>query len=217
MTIEIYAFPPSPRGFKPMVVANHLGLDWTLHFVDLRKGEQKSPQYAALNPNMRMPTLKDGDYVLWESNAILQYLAGLRPESGLLPRDERGRLDVTRWQFWDLAHWDATLAIFAFEYVAKPLVLGRNDVDAAAIARGTELFNRNAKVLNDQLRGKKFVTGDNLTLADFALGAPMNIAEMAHYPLEPYGEIKRWYVNLCALPAWQKTLAQAAPPAATAA
>jgi glutathione S-transferase len=217
MTIEIYAFPPSPRGFKPMVVANHLGLDWTLHFVDLRKGEQKSPQYAALNPNMRMPTLKDGDYVLWESNAILQYLAGLRPESGLLPRDERGRLDVTRWQFWDLAHWDATLAIFAFEYVAKPLVLGRNDVDAAAIARGTELFNRNAKVLNDQLRGKKFVTGDNLTLADFALGAPMNIAEMAHYPLEPYGEIKRWYASLCALPAWQKTLAQAAPPAATAA
>jgi glutathione S-transferase len=166
---------------------------------------------------MRMPTLKDGDYVLWESNAILQYLAGLRPESGLLPRDERGRLDVTRWQFWDLAHWDATLAIFAFEYVAKPLVLGRNDVDAAAIARGTELFNRNAKVLNDQLRGKKFVTGDNLTLADFALGAPMNIAEMAHYPLEPYGEIKRWYASLCALPAWQKTLAQAAPPAATAA
>jgi glutathione S-transferase len=217
MTIEIYAFPPSPRGFKPMVVANHLGLDWTLHFVDLRKGDQKSPQYAALNPNMRMPTLKDGDYVLWESNAILQYLAGLRPESGLLPRDERGRLDVTRWQFWDLAHWDATLAIFAFEYVAKPLVLGRNDVDAAAIARGTELFNRNAKVLNDQLRGRKFVTGDNLTLADFALGAPMNIAEMAHYPLEPYGEIKRWYASLCALPAWQKTLAQAAPPAATAA
>jgi glutathione S-transferase len=217
MTIEIYAFPPSPRGFKPMVVANHLGLDWTLHFVDLRKGEQKSPQYAALNPNMRMPTLKDGDYVLWESNAILQYLAAQRPESGLLPRDERGRLDVTRWQFWDLAHWDATLAIFAFEYVAKPLVLGRNDVDAAAIAKGTELFNRNAKVLNDQLRGRKFVTGDNLTLADFALGAPMNIAEMAHYPLEPYGEIKRWYVNLCALPAWQKTLAQAAPPAATAA
>jgi glutathione S-transferase len=200
-----------------MVVANHLGLDWTLHFVDLRKGEQKSPQYAALNPNMRMPTLKDGDYVLWESNAILQYLAGLRPESGLLPRDERGRLDVTRWQFWDLAHWDATLAIFAFEYVAKPLVLGRNDVDAAAIAKGTELFNRNAKVLNDQLRGKKFVTGDNLTLADFALGAPMNIAEMAHYPLEPYGEIKRWYANLSSLPAWQKTLVQAAPPAATAA
>jgi glutathione S-transferase len=217
MTIEIYAFPPSPRGFKPMAVANHLGLDWTLHMIDLRKGEQKTPHYAALNPNMRMPTLKDGDYVLWESNAILQYLAGKRPESGLLPRDERARLDVTRWQFWDLAHWDATCAIFAFEYVAKPLVLGINEVDTAAIAKGTELFNRNAKVLNDQLRGRKFVTGDTLTLADFSLGAAMNLADMAHYPLEPFGEIKRWHANLCALPAWQKTLAQAAPPAATAA
>jgi glutathione S-transferase len=217
MTIEIYAFPPSPRSFKAMAVANHLGLDWTLRFVDLRKGEQKSPQIAALNANMRMPILKDSDYVLWESNAILQYLAGKRPESGLLPRDERARLDVTRWQFWDLAHWDATLAIFAFEYVAKPLVLNIHDVDTAAIAKGTELFSRNAKVLDNQLRGKKFVTGDNLTLADFSLGAAMNIAEMAHYPLEPYGEIKRWYASLSALPAWQKTLAPAAPPAASAA
>ena len=67
MTIELYVFPPSPRAFKPMVVANHLGIETTLRIVDLVKGDQKAPQYAALNPNMRMPTLKDGDYVLWES------------------------------------------------------------------------------------------------------------------------------------------------------
>jgi glutathione S-transferase len=65
MTIELYVFPPSPRAFKPMVVANHLGIETTLRIVDLVKGDQKAPQYAALNPNMRMPTLKDGDYVLW--------------------------------------------------------------------------------------------------------------------------------------------------------
>jgi glutathione S-transferase len=63
MSIEIYAFPPSPRAFKVMAVANHLGLDWTLRMLDITKGEQNTPQYAALNPNMRMPTLKDGDYV----------------------------------------------------------------------------------------------------------------------------------------------------------
>ena len=90
MSIELYVFPPSPRAFKVMAVANHLGLDWTPRNIDLPKGEQKTPQYEALNPNMRMPTLKDGDYVLWESNAILQYLAAKKPESGLLPRDERG-------------------------------------------------------------------------------------------------------------------------------
>ena len=82
---ELYVFPPSPRAFKVMAFANYLGIEPTLHMLDLIKGEQKSPQYAALNPNMRMPTLKDGDYVLWESNAILQYLAAKRPQTGLLP------------------------------------------------------------------------------------------------------------------------------------
>ena len=141
MSIEIYAFPPSPRAFKVMAVANHLGLDWTLRMLDITKGEQNTPQYAALNPNMRMPTLKDGDYVLWEANAICQYLAGKKPESGLLPKDEHARLDVTRWQFWDMAHWDPTCAIFAFEYLVKPVVLKSGEPDMAAIAKGTENFH----------------------------------------------------------------------------
>jgi glutathione S-transferase len=217
MTIELYVFPPSPRAFKVMALANHLGLDCALRMIDLRKGEQKAPQYAALNPNMRMPTLKDGDYVLWESNAILQYLALRRPDSGLFPADERARLDVTRWQFWELAHWDPACAVFAFEYVAKPLLLGIHEPDQAALAKGTELFHRAAKVLDGQLEGRKFVSGDALTLADFSLGAAMNLAELAHYPIEPYGEIKRWYAGLRALPAWHKTLAQCAMPAAAAA
>ncbi|HTF32608.1 MAG TPA: glutathione S-transferase family protein [Myxococcota bacterium] len=210
MTIELYVFPPSPRAFKVMVVANQLGLDYTLQMVDFRKGDQKTPQYAALNPNMKMPTLKEGDYVLWESNAITQYLALKRPESGLLPKNERARLDVTRWQFWDLAHWDPACAVFAFEYVAKRIVLGINEPDMEAIAKGTEAFHRVAKVLDGQLKNRKFVTGDRLTLADFSLGAAMNFAEPAHYPIEPYGEIKRWFATLRALPSWQKTLNQAA-------
>jgi glutathione S-transferase len=62
MSIELYVFPPSPRAFKVMAIANHLGIDTTLRIVDLVKGDQKTPEYAALNPNMRMPTLRDGDY-----------------------------------------------------------------------------------------------------------------------------------------------------------
>ena len=217
MSIELYVFPPSPRAFKAMAVANHLGLEWTLHLLDLPKGEHMTPQYGALNPNMRMPTLQDGDYVLWESNAICQYLASKKPESGLLPKDERARFDVTRWQFWDIAHWDPACTVFAFEYVAKPLFRGIKEPDMAAIEKGTEMFHRAAEVLNGQLKGKRFVTGDALTLADFSLGSVMNFAEMAHYPIEPYGEIKRWYATLRALPAWQKTLAQSALPAANAA
>jgi len=217
MTIELYVFPPSPRVFKVMAVANHLGIDWTLHPVDLIKGEQKSGEFAALNPNMRMPVLKDGSYVLWESNAIGQYLAGKNAESRLLPADERGRLDVTRWQFWDLAHWDPPCSIFMFENVIKPAVLKIGEPDPEAITKGSESFHRAAKVLDGQLKGKKFVTGENLTLADFCLGAMMNLADKARYPVESYREIKRWHATLLALPAWQKTLAQSAFPAAAAA
>jgi glutathione S-transferase len=217
MTIELYVFPPSPRAFKVMAIANHLGLDVVLRIVDLRKGDQTTPHYATLNPNMRMPTLKEGDFVLWESNAIGQYLALKRPESGLLPKDEIARLDVTRWQFWELAHWDRACAVYAFEYVVKPVVLGIGEPDMKAIAEGAEAFHRVAKVLDGQLQGRRFVTGNRLTLADFSIGAAMNLAEMAHYPIEPYGEIRRWYADLRALPAWQQTLAQTAPPTATAA
>jgi glutathione S-transferase len=218
MSIELYVFPPSPRAFKVMALAEHLGLDVTIRMTDLLKGEQKTPQYAAMNPNMRMPTLKDGDYVLWESEAILQYLAGEKPDSGMLPQDERGRLDVTRWQFWDLHHWDPHCATFLFENILKPMVLKAGDPDQAALAKGGELFHRSAAVLDGQLKGKRWVTGDKLTVADFGLGAPLNYAEMAHLPLEPYGEIRRWFAALAALPAWQKTRAATtlARPAAAA-
>jgi glutathione S-transferase len=216
MTIELYVFPPSPRAFKAMAVANHLGIDWTMHMIDLVKGDQKAAEFTALNPNQRMPVLKDGDYVIWESNAIGQYLAGRKPERGLLPSDERGRLDVTRWQFWDLAHWDPACAIFLFEHVAKPLVFKGGEPDSAALAKGAELFHRAAKVLDGQLKGKRFATGAALTLADFSLGAPLNYAELAHLPLEPYSEIRRWHADLRALPAWQKTVAQSIPAALAA-
>jgi len=209
MAIELYVFPPSPRAFKVMVTANHLGINPALHFLDLRKGEQKAAGYATLNPNQRMPTLRDGDDVIWESEAILQYLALKNPIRGLLPASERARLAVTQWQFWNLAHWDPACAVFAFEYVAKRFVRSGAEPDMTAIAKGTEVFHRLAPVLEGQLKGKTFVLGDSLTLADFSLGAALTLAEAAHLPLEPYDAIRRWRTTLAALPAWRQTLAQA--------
>jgi glutathione S-transferase len=206
MTLELYVFPPSPRAFKTMAVANHLGIDFTMKLVDLTKGGQREVGYVALNPNMRMPTLKDGDYVLWESEAILQYLAGKKPESGLLPTDERARMDVTRWQFWNVSHWDPQCAIFIFENLVKPQILQIGEPDKAAIEKGEPNFHRAAGVLDAQLKGKTWVTGETLTIADFSIGACMIHAKAADFPLDRYEEIKRWYARLSALPGWQKTL-----------
>ncbi|HZF16349.1 MAG TPA: glutathione S-transferase family protein [Steroidobacteraceae bacterium] len=216
MSIELYVFPPSPRAFKVMAVANHLGLDCQIRFLDMRQGAHKASDYAAMNPNMRMPTMKDGDWVLWESEAIIQYLALQKPEANLLPKDDRARLDVTRWQFWNLAHWDPNCAVFIFENFVKRHLMGIMEPDRAALEKVQEPFERNARVLDGHLKGRSFIAGNALSLADFSIGAALNIAGPAGIPLAPYAEIRRWFAALNALPAWQRTLAEAAAPAAAA-
>jgi glutathione S-transferase len=208
--MKLYVFPPSPRAFKVLSVANHLGLAFETHIVDLSKGQHLTPEFAALNPNKRMPVLEDDGFVLWESNAIIQYLASKKPESGLFPSDPRQRADVSRWQFWDCAHWDAACAILIFERAVKKL-FGRGEPDPLEVAKGIERFHRAAAVLDAQLRGHKYVTGDRLTLADFALGASLNMAQIAEFPLQPYSEIRRWHAELSELPAWKKSLPRPGP------
>lgn len=204
MALKLHVFPPSPRGFKVLVVAHQLGLDYEFVFCDLTRGDQKSAAYSALNPNQRMPTLEDGDFKLWESNAILQYLATKNWESGLLPRDERGRADVTRWQFWESTTWDPACAILIFERAVKRF-FGGGAPDPAEVEKGLQRFNRAASLLDAHLKKQPYVCGDHLTLADFAIGASLTMAEPAELPLEAYGEIRRWAGKLAELPAWQRT------------
>src|SRR5215470_531097 len=115
--MKLHAFPLSPRATKVIALAQHLGLDYELCVVDLLNGGNTKPEFVALNPNKKMPVLEDNGFVLWESNAILQYLASKKPESGLWPTDPKRQADVSRWQLWDMAHWDPSCAILVFERV----------------------------------------------------------------------------------------------------
>ena len=211
MSMKLHVFPPSPRSFKVLVVAHHLGLDCELALCDLTKGQQKSAPYAAINPNQRVPALEDGELKLWESNAIIQDLAIRKPESGLLPTDERARADVTRWQFWESTTWDPACAILVYERAVKQF-FGGGAPDPVEVEKGLQRFHRAAKVLDAHLHGRTYVCGNRLTLADFAIGADLTMAEPAQFPLEGYGEIRRWGALLADLPAWQRTRAMQAPP-----
>jgi glutathione S-transferase len=208
MTIKLHVFPLSPRAFKVMWAANHLGISFEPVLVDFSKGAHRTPEFTGINPNMRMPVLEDGDYVLWESNAILQYLAALKPDPGLLPGHTKARMQVVKWQFWDSAHWDPACAIFAFENHVKKL-FGRGEPSESELARGGELFARLAPVLDGQLQKHRYVASDALSIADFSLGAMNYIAEQAKFPLESYRGIQRWAADLKALPSWQKTATEA--------
>lgn len=208
--MKLHVTPPSPRALKVLALKNHLGLDCEVCFVDLVKGEQHRPEFAALNPNERMPVLEDDGYVLWESNAILHYLAAKQPGSGLWPSDAKHQTEVIRWMSWEGAHWAPACGMIAFERVAKKL-FGRGDPDPAMIAKGEQEFHRFAGVLNGSLKGRKWLAGNALTIADFSVGSWMALAQPAQYPVASYTEITRWYGALASLPGWKALpVAQAA-------
>src|SRR5215468_10093786 len=100
--MKLYGFPLSPNTWKARAVAAHLGLPLELEIVDLTK--PRTPDYLAINPTGRTPTLVDGDFKLWESNAIMQYVAS-RSANALWPDNARTRADIARWQFWQLGHF----------------------------------------------------------------------------------------------------------------
>src|SRR6202011_3893879 len=128
------------------------------------KGASRTPAYLALNPTGRTPVLVDGDFKLWESNAILQYIAG-KSANSLWPNDARARADIARWQFWQLAHWggEACQPLTFQRFVKQLFNLG--PPDEAAVAKGTEAFNKEAKMLDAYLAAQKYLVGDALTLA----------------------------------------------------
>jgi glutathione S-transferase len=213
--MQLYLFPPSWRVLAIVALKNHLALDCEIKTIDLGRGDQLTPEYLALNPNKKMPTLEDGEFVLWESNAILFYMAAKRPESGLWPSDLRGQADVLRWLAWESAHWDAeSCGMIAFEKGSK-MVLGLGAPDPAFIERGEQNFLRFAAVLDNHLKGRAWLVGEGLTIADLSIGAVVPSAARLQLPLERFPEISRWYEGLSALAAWRDAVA--AKDAATAA
>lgn len=202
--MKLYYFPISPNSRRVIAVLHHLGLDCELQVVDLAKGQQMAEDFVKLNPNHMIPTLVDGDFVLWESNAIMQYLCAKVPGNSLLPTDPKALADVNRWQFWQTAHFGRACGVFIFENIIKG-ALNLGEPDAQELAKGTENFHRFAKVLDEHLVGRDWLVGDHATLADFSVGSFLDLTAIAKYPAEGYQEIARWYAAIEQLPAWQSS------------
>ena len=212
--MKLYGFPPSPNTWKVRAVAAHLRIPLELEFVDLVKGASHTPDYLALNPTGRAPTLVDGDFKLWESTAIMQYLAS-RSANSLWPDDSRIRADIMRWQSWDLVHWGHEACDpLLFERLVKKFV-NLGPPDAAAVENALACFNKEAAVLDAHLAKQPYLVGQNVTLADFSVAAPLFHAVAADMPLAPYRNVQAWFGRVAALPCWQETAPQL--PAAAAA
>ncbi|MGH6761954.1 MAG: glutathione S-transferase family protein [Phyllobacterium sp.] len=200
-----YSETMNPR--KACAVARYLELPVEFVHVDLGKGEQSAPDYVAMNPNCKVPVLQDGDRYLWESNAIMCYLAD-KAGSDLWPKDER-QIDVIRWLSWDSEHFTHYAGTLYFEYIIKQH-FGMGAPDAAEVEAATRSLRRFATVLNDHLHGRQYLVGDRLSVADFAVAITLPYAEKAHIPIEDFPEIVRWHDRLNSLPAWREPFPQMA-------
>ena len=203
--MKLYYHPKSPNVSAVLAVARELSVDLELQEVNLPAGEQKQPSFLCINPNGKVPTLEDGDFVLWESGAIMQYLAAQKPGNSLWPANDRLRADITRWQLWRMGEWGKGAGNLIWENLIKKL-LGGGEPDPNKIKEGLELFNIGARVLNQHLEKHNYLVGNNPTLADFSVAVPLVYAKPARLPLDPYAQIRQWYNRIEKIESWQKSL-----------
>jgi glutathione S-transferase len=204
--MKLYIFPPSPNARKAAAVVAHLGLtDVEPALVRLHKGEHRHPDYLAINPMGKVPALRDGDLLLWESNAICHYLADRAGETPFFPKDPKVRADIARWLFWEAGTWSPVIDVFTNENVRKPM-LGMGVADPAKLASAEERFRPLANLLNDRLAGRNFLLGDDVTLADFVVAGAATYIERGKIPIGGYPNITAWWDRLNALEAWSSTM-----------
>lgn len=202
--MKIYDFPLSPHCRKVRAIVYELGLTPEFVPVNLFKGEQKSADILRLNANARVPILVDGDFVLWESNAIVSYLA---QGSALLPMAARERAEVARWCDWQLAHLGPAIVKVGFQRVVKPLT-GQGSPDAKIVEEGCAEYAKFTRVLELSLEDKEYVAG-RLSIADFILAAMFSLATTAGLELSPYPRVGAWLERLLARESMQRAVADA--------
>jgi glutathione S-transferase len=203
--MKLYGFPLSNNTMKPLVVARLLSLPIEFKMVDLAKGEQRKPEFLKLSPTGRTPVLVDDDFVLWESDAIMMYLASQKPNS-LWPEGARERADIARWMFWEQAHWARACGTLLFERVLKKM-MNLGEPDPAQIQMGNELLHREATMLNRHLEDREYLVGNDLTIADIAVGSQTVYTQMAQYPMERYPNIVEFFARIEAVIDWQRVVA----------
>jgi glutathione S-transferase len=202
--MQLHADPISVNCRKVLAGLHFIGTPFEDVYVDYFAGGQKTPEYTALNPNQALPTLVDGDFVLWESNAILQYAADKANNASAYSLDPQKRADINRWLLWEAAQWFPSCYVYLVENCVKP-VLGAAP-DAAVIAAQDPTFHKLAAILDERLSKSKWLTGDAPSIADIAVAAPMHLHAWQKLPLDQHPNLKRWMVEgIEKLPAWRRT------------
>jgi len=202
-TMKLYDLTVSPNARRVRVCAAELAMPLDRVALDFAKGEQRTPAYLALNPMGKIPTITDGDFVLWESAAILCHLGAQRPGS-IWPTEPQAQAQVLQWLFFTSCHLDPYFTTLVVERFIKP----RRNLpgDEARVAHAKEQLARFLDVVEQQLAKHEFLTG-HYSLADIAAGCTIDLAPSLELPLAQYPHTRGWLERLKARPSWRDAAA----------
>lgn len=188
--LTFYYHPLSPIARRVWLALLEKGLDFELVEVNLKDGEQRRPEFSALNPFHRVPVLVDGDLTLIESLAILDYLEAKFPAQPLMPTSPEAIARVRMVQMVVVNELVTKLPRLVVEPQAK---LGAAPLEPALA------------LLTDQLGHQDYFGGAALSLADIVAGAALPLMHRLGVPLNGYPALDRWRSRLMQRPAWQQT------------
>ncbi|HXL67397.1 MAG TPA: glutathione S-transferase family protein [Xanthobacteraceae bacterium] len=178
---------------KVMWLADEMGLAYERIEAGGKFGVVDTPEYKKLNPNSRVPTIEDGEFVLWESNSVMRYLASKYGGEAFYPTDVAARANIDRWLDWQLAMLNP---------VESPVFMGTirtppEKQDKAALAAGMEKLMKQWAIVEAQLKSRPYMAGDFFSLADIALAIFAH--RLLHNPfltVPPLPNISAWHARL---------------------
>jgi len=196
--LKIYGRKTSSNVQKVLWCCEEIGLPFERLDYGGEFNNGKSPEYLALNPNGLVPTIADGGFILWESNACVRYLASQYGKGGLWPADPQRAASASRWMDWQLSTLGPPNGVL-FRALLRKEAIPQPEVDAAA-KRGGEVW----ALLDAQLAKTPFVAGDALTVGDIAMGNAIHRWYKYDIAKPALNHLRAWYERCLARPAYLK-------------
>src|SRR5579863_4621296 len=209
--IDVYYWP-TPNGHKVTIACEEMGLAYEIKPVNIGRGDQFKPDFLAISPNNRMPAIIDPDgpggapISIFESGAILQYLG--RKTGLFYPQDERERVRVDEWVFWQMANLGPNAGQRNhFRNYAPSFILDQRQAAYGAI-RYTNEVHRLYGVLDIQLRGRDYICGD-YTIADMITWPWIQGRSSSALDLDEFPDLKAWQARVEAREAVGRAMSRA--------
>jgi len=197
--VELWQMAPSPVCRAVVLTTKAIGVETKVTELDLMKGEQMAEYFVAINPAHCVPTIRDGDLVLWESRAICQYLCNkYAPESSLYPADAAKRAKVDFLLNWDLGTLYKAIAECVYPRVFK---------GAEEDPEKTKAFGEKLQFLNDHLLKTDYLCGDGPTIADIFVACSLTIAALIGWDYSPYEKVCEFQKRMEGFEGWGEVTA----------